>query len=649
MDFFAKRTQLAAAIASSIEALAAGDAAAALAGVRALVDDAEFSGGKPEEAKALVDHCLCQAVDGTLDGGGAAALHRALDLTVLFAAEGVVDLPCPLNILNDVLSAQTIEECSETFAYLESKKASLFEKGFFAEHKKKNAKVALLRLCNAMVKRLSKSNDTVFRGRILMFLATVLSISDRSGVNLRGVFNTDNATEFDEAGAAQPDAADGADLEFYKKFWALQKLFVQRELIHQPVHWAQLTEGVPLILSAFASQGQMDDADGGDDGKKKAKKSRRGSKGGSPRPAAADAAGTPRASAAAAATSNESYFAKFLTSSHLMSLELRDPHFRRHILVQVRRPASPPPVAQDTERSAGRRDSQLLIFFQHLQQLPSVGDPKRLAPKQRTIIDGFVTKTEALLEKIAPRGHRFLRGAQHILDREEHWMGWKDRGDGAERCPSLSVRLFLKTTPPSDKKPVKTYVDVEGGSTVAGLKSKVADKLGIPAAEQRLSLGKQQLEDAKLVCDYAIPSKSIVQVGRAEPQPELPPMRKGRAAAGGAAGGKRVKLGTEELTRLWNCGSTELGELTESSVPTLARHLEPAVEQMQENAAMTEEQKSEIDPDDLYKNDKLFVWRALRLMAKSDVKAFERLTGGEDMDAVLSDRQSAEGGDDMDT
>ena len=105
MDFFAKRTQLAAAIASSIEALAAGDAAAALAGVRALVDDAEFSGGKPEEAKALVDHCLCQAVDGTLDGGGAAALHRALDLTVLFAAEGVVDLPCPLNILNDVLSA----------------------------------------------------------------------------------------------------------------------------------------------------------------------------------------------------------------------------------------------------------------------------------------------------------------------------------------------------------------------------------------------------------------------------------------------------------------------------------------------------------------------------------------------------------------
>ena len=53
-------------------------------------------------------------------------------------------------------------------------------------------------------------------------------------------------------------------------------------------------------------------------------------------------AGAPGASGAsvgatsAAGAAGEEYFAKFLTSSHLMSLELRDPHFRRHILVQVR-------------------------------------------------------------------------------------------------------------------------------------------------------------------------------------------------------------------------------------------------------------------------------------------------------------------------
>lgn len=203
--------------------------------------------------------------------------------------------------------------------------------------------------------------------------------------------------------------------------------------------------------------------------------------------------------------------------------------------------------------------SQLLIFFQHLQNLPAVGDPPnaRLSPKQRAAIAGFATQAESLLDKIAPRGHRFLKGAQHILDREAHWIGWKDRGDGKERCPTLSVRLFLKTTPASDKTEPKMYVDVEGGNQINELKLKVADKLGIPVAEQRLTVEKQELEDGKLICDYDMPSKTVVQVQRAEPQPEMPAMRKRRQMS--AVGTqKRVKLGTEELTRLWNCGSTDL-------------------------------------------------------------------------------------------
>ena len=111
-------------------------------------------------------------------------------------------------------------------------------------------------------------------------------------------------------------------------------------------------------------------------------------------------------------------------------------------------------------------------------------------------------------------------------------------------------------------------------------------------------------------------------------------MRKRRAMQSGGAH-KQVKLGTEELTRLWNCGSTDVDELTDSSIPTLSDYLGPAMDQMKEGAAMTEEERKEVDQDDLYKNDKLYVWRALRLMAKSDVKAFEKLTSGEDMDEVL--------------
>jgi hypothetical protein len=231
--------------------------------------------------------------------------------------------------------------------------------------------------------------------------------------------------------------------------------------------------------------------------------------------------------------------------------------------------------------------------------------------------------------------------SQHLLHREKNWIAWKDRGIGSDRCPSLSLRLYLKT--PSDKKPPKVYVDVEGGDSIASLKSKVADKMGIPPAEQKLVVKKKEvggkevddtLVETKLVCDYTLPSKAVVIVHRVEPLPDMPPMRK-RAIGGSSTGGKRVRLGTDELTRLWNCGSTEVEDLNESTVPSLLGYLEPAIEQMKENAAMTEEERKEVDADDLYKNDRLFLWRAQRLMAKSDVKAFEKLTQGEDLDEIM--------------
>ena len=160
------------------------DVEAAAESVTALLGGDEYA-----DEKGLLDHCLSAVVDSALDDEGqTTSLNQALELTFVFASRGLVDLSCPLNVINDVLGSQTIEECSVTFAYLESKKGFLLEHGFFAEHKKRAgaAKVALLRLCNSMVKRLSKANDTVFCGRIQMFLATVLSISERQWSQPRG-------------------------------------------------------------------------------------------------------------------------------------------------------------------------------------------------------------------------------------------------------------------------------------------------------------------------------------------------------------------------------------------------------------------------------------------------------------------------------
>jgi hypothetical protein len=51
--------------------------------------------------------------------------------------------------------------------------------------------LVLLRMCNELLRRLSKETNTVFCGRILMFLANTFPLGERSGVNLKGDFNDD--------------------------------------------------------------------------------------------------------------------------------------------------------------------------------------------------------------------------------------------------------------------------------------------------------------------------------------------------------------------------------------------------------------------------------------------------------------------------
>jgi len=60
-------------------------------------------------------------------------------------------------------------------------------------------KYPLLRSCNELLRRLSKAKNTVFCGKILMFLAKVFPLSERSGVNVKSAFNLTNVTEVEES------------------------------------------------------------------------------------------------------------------------------------------------------------------------------------------------------------------------------------------------------------------------------------------------------------------------------------------------------------------------------------------------------------------------------------------------------------------
>lgn len=48
------------------------------------------------------------------------------------------------------------------------------------------ASLCLLKLCNALLRRLSKTHNSVFCGKILVFLSFTFALSERSAVNLMG-------------------------------------------------------------------------------------------------------------------------------------------------------------------------------------------------------------------------------------------------------------------------------------------------------------------------------------------------------------------------------------------------------------------------------------------------------------------------------
>ena len=61
----------------------------------------------------------------------------------------------------------------------------------------------ILRSCNALLRRLSRAEDSVFCGRVFIFLFQSFPLGDKSSVNLRGEYHTENVTTFDKIPAAE--------------------------------------------------------------------------------------------------------------------------------------------------------------------------------------------------------------------------------------------------------------------------------------------------------------------------------------------------------------------------------------------------------------------------------------------------------------
>lgn len=286
-----------------------------------------------------------------------AEVWNLFDILCICGDQGQCDSPLVWLLLEELLDVESIEGCRIAFDYLESRRERLTAKNF------KSKNLIILRSCNELLRRLSRAEDTVFCGRVYIFLFQSFPLGDKSSVNLRGEFHTENATKFEQtSSSAEETATNDASMseagkpptgetvtitvsngeekakdekkseltidELYPAFWTLQKAFSNPPRIFAPEYLTEFKNGLDATLAMFKKVPRVIQATGTDEKR-----------------------GVKRKAGEAFEEFASTYNPKYLTSRELFSLEVKlrsfcayiradklqlsDLAFQRHILVQA--------------------------------------------------------------------------------------------------------------------------------------------------------------------------------------------------------------------------------------------------------------------------------------------------------------------------
>lgn len=320
--------------------------------------------------------------------------ERLVRLTIEVAKNQVCTRILPVSILGDIFDSKTLQECERYFTLVENHVSVWKSDHFF-----KTVKNQLLRFCNDLLRRLSKSQNTVFCGRILVFLARFFPLFERSGLNLVGEFNKDNMitisskdelhaiheasaqtstkmeTELEEGEegemTANTETSSQVDYNLYVKFWKLQEFFRKPTQCYEKELFDQFHSNTNIVLAAFASM-KLEPAD---------------------------------CLKNVAQSSEQVYFAKYLTNQKLLELQLCDSNFRRCILIQF------------------------LILFQYLTaDVKFKSESHVLTNEQKEAIQELTAKVYDQISNTPPDGSYMRVVIKQIMEREENWSNWKNDG-----------------------------------------------------------------------------------------------------------------------------------------------------------------------------------------------------------------------------
>ncbi|MCP9263768.1 THO complex subunit 1 [Dirofilaria immitis] len=272
-------------------------------------------------------------------------------------------------VVQDIFDVSPVKRCEELFIIVEDNLPQ-WKMGIFYEP----CKNMILRMCNDLLKRLSRTVDTSFCGRILVLLAHALPLCEKSGLNLVSHFNLGNVTKYDTTDSSFVGDANltedsdimeeiPVDYTLYAKFWQLQSFFSSPATCFEKSKWR-----------TFQQENSSDEI-----------------------------AAVP--STSKADVDEDIYFAKYLTSQKLLQLQLNDSQFRRYFLVQC------------------------LILYQYLVSDIKFKDKSfTLNDEQLRFIIESTERCFRLLRETHPKGLHFADTMKVILHREKEWSEWKNKG-----------------------------------------------------------------------------------------------------------------------------------------------------------------------------------------------------------------------------
>ncbi|KAI9286428.1 THO complex subunit 1 transcription elongation factor-domain-containing protein [Umbelopsis sp. AD052] len=442
-------------------------------------------------------------------------LYDCLDIVLISTDKGLVEQVTVLTLIEELLEQQTIPGCEKIFDYIESRKTKLTV-GMMPG---KGKGLVLLRMCNEMLRRLSKNMSTVFCGRILMFLANSFSLGERSGVNLRGEFNVENVVKYDSEEELKNDTKMTEEQKaFYTLFWSTQSYLTNPPSIFADQNYEKFKEGAETTISKFNDMSQREAVVAGSTadhhGKEPTSRKRSASE--------MDVDDT-FSDEAIRDVYNDYFFPKFLTSRELLELELEDVSFRRTVLVQFL-------IAFQYLEGHSNNEiekTQAILTSKNAKSLATQALPK-LTEEQESWITDIRTRVLKELQASNPHGKEYTRIVELVLEHEKNWIIWKAASCPPFEMPPVNPNEFTELVNSKRRKltaSLPPYRYAWGNMEITNLYNRtlgrdltaiISEMPNLPSAKEYLDdvLPRLQNSKASVVARYELANAILFQVMR---------------------------------------------------------------------------------------------------------------------------------------